>query len=207
MVVTVHRVYSPLYKPRGKNHVVFHWNILQHVYHSSNTVIHNTHMHIDAFRKRLKISLACQTRYNPPKARPCKCQWETYPHARGYAAPAPFVFHILMPQRTAAQTWQQRHPLQQPQDALFSTSFFFRCSFVSSPASATKKSKRLSPKPSCRKPFIGKTSGTWHERRDHRTSWARSGGCQRPAGCGRTGRGPASAGSWSARRRTSGSRR
>jgi len=74
------------------------------------------------------------------------------------------------------------------------------------------KSKRLlvlpkNTKSLCRKPFIGKTSGTWHEHRDHRTSWARSGGCQRPAGCGRTGRGPASAGSWSARRRTSGSRR
>lgn len=39
--------------------------------------------------------------------------------------------------------------------------------------------------------FIGRTSGTGLWRRDHQTSWARSGGCRRRAGCGRTGRGPA----------------
>lgn len=55
--------------------------------------------------------------------------------------------------------------------------------------------------------FNGKTSGSEHGHRDHRTSWARS-VCCRPRGeCGRTRRVPASAGSCCAHRCTFGSRR
>lgn len=62
------------------------------------------------------------------------------------------------------------------------------------------------PKPICSQEiperFNGRTSGIWHGHLDHRTSWARSGGCRQRGGYGRTGSGPASAGSWCAHRRT-----
>lgn len=57
------------------------------------------------------------------------------------------------------------------------------------------------------KPFNGRTSGSERGHHDHRTSWAPYDGCRRRGVCGRTGQEPASAGSWSAHRRTSGSRR
>jgi len=40
------------------------------------------------------------------------------------------------------------------------------------------------------KQFNGRTSGSERGRRDHRTSWARRGGGQPPAGCGHTAAGP-----------------
>lgn len=55
--------------------------------------------------------------------------------------------------------------------------------------------------------FNGRTSGNGSGHRDHRTSWARRDGYRQPGVCGRTEQEPASAGSWSAHRRTSGSRR
>lgn len=39
----------------------------------------------------LKISFACQIRYNPPKARPCRCQRETHSQNQGiHPTPVPF---------------------------------------------------------------------------------------------------------------------
>jgi hypothetical protein len=56
-------------------------------------------------------------------------------------------------------------------------------------------------------PLNGRISGISHVHLDLRTSWARTAYCRQQGGYGRTGRVPASAGSWSARRRISGSRR
>ena len=67
---------------------------------------------------------------------------------------------------------------------------FFRCSQLIYHAQGHEK-KQHTTHPAAADAFIGTTSGSglWH--RDHQTSWARSGGCRRQAGCGRTGRGPA----------------
>lgn len=55
--------------------------------------------------------------------------------------------------------------------------------------------------------FNGKISGNANGHPFRRISWVRSVCCQRRGGSGRTGRGPASVGSWRTRRRISGSRR
>lgn len=59
----------------------------------------------------------------------------------------------------------------------------------------------------CLQPLNGRISGISHAHPDLRTSWARTACCRRRGGYGRIGREPASAGSWSARQRTFGSRR
>jgi hypothetical protein len=88
-----------------------------------------------------------------------------------------------------------------------------RCSITAH----VKQRLRMRPKPCCKPvttpspslflaPFIGKTSGIWHAHLDRQTSWARTVCCRRRGGYGRRQQEPASAGSWSARQCTSGSR-
>ena len=133
-----------------------------------------TYSFMHAIVNVLKISFACQTLYNPPKARPCKCPWETYARTREHETPIPFVHSVTRQHppcgRQSGDFPKRPHQQRQQQPITLS--------------------KQPVPSPAV-SPFIGRTSGSGLWRRDHRTSWARSGGCRRRAGCGRTGRGPA----------------